>query len=424
MAYRNLRQATGVGGIQPFFIAYHHYGEFPFLTYTSIHSHKGESIMTTYPLLATCASGLEALVAKELKQLGYTTQTENGRVRFEGGPLDIARCNIWLRTADRIKIIMGEFPAKTFESLFDQTYALNWDLFLPLDAAFPVSGKSVQSQLHHVPTCQAMVKKAIVKKIQTLYHRHTPLKETGATYPIEISIRKDKALLTLDTTGSSLFKRGYRQDKGGAPLKENMAAALIMLTNWHIDRPLYDPTTGSGTLAIEAALIGKNIAPGLSRHFVSEKWDIFKQAEYDKIRQEAKSAIREDVQLDILACDIDHRMIAIAESNAQAAGVADQIHFKQMQVADFTTQKEYGVIVANPPYGERLNDNDYTHQLYQTMGDLYRPLETWSKYILTSDRQFEIFYGQKATKKRKLYNGALRVDYYQYWGKRKPRPQA
>lgn len=197
MAYRNLRQATGVGGIQPFFIAYHHYGKFPFLTYTSIHSHKGESIMTTYSLLATCASGLEALVAKELKQLGYTTQTENGRVRFEGGPLDIARCNIWLRTADRIKIIMGEFPAKTFESLFDQTYALNWDIFLPLDAAFPVSGKSVQSQLHHVPTCQAMVKKAIVKKIQTLYHRHTPLKETGATYPIEISIRKDKALLTL-----------------------------------------------------------------------------------------------------------------------------------------------------------------------------------------------------------------------------------
>lgn len=375
--------------------------------------------MKTYQLMASCASGIEALVKNELKALGYDCQVENGRVRFEGPPQDIARTNIQLRTADRVKIIVGEFEAKTFEALFDQVKALNWSDLLPFDANFPVSGKSVKSQLHSVPTCQKMVKKAIVDHLKEAYFRRGQLPETGARYPIEVSIHKDQALLTLDTTGDSLFKRGYRQVKGGAPLKENFAASLVKLTTWFPDRPLVDPTCGSGTIAIEAALIGMNIAPGIHRHFVCEDWDIFRDQEFDKERAAAKAAIDHDIQLDIQASDIDHRMVEIAKANAQAAGVDHQITFKQMQVADFTTNKDFGIMISNPPYGERLNDEDSVHQLYQEMGEVFRPLETWSKYILTSDLAFEDYYGDKATKKRKLYNGALRTDFFQFWGKKK-----
>ncbi len=228
----------------------------------------------------------------------------------------------------------------------------------------------------------------------------------------------------MDSSGTSLFKRGYRQEKGGAPLKETLAAALVDLTTWFPDRPLYDPTTGSGTIAIEAAMKGMNIAPGLNRSFVCENWDIFPKEVFDQVRDQARADINHDIQLDILACDIDHRMIEIAQKNAEAAGVSHQIHFKQMQLADFTTQKSYGIIISNPPYGERLNDEDYIHKLYKKMGEIYRPLKTWSKYILTSDENFESYYGQKATKKRKLYNGALKVDYYQYWGEKRPRNKA
>ncbi|AEA00335.1 THUMP domain-containing class I SAM-dependent RNA methyltransferase [Aerococcus sp. Group 1] len=380
--------------------------------------------MKQYSLIATCASGIEALVSKELKDLGYSRENENGRVRFQGDLSDVAKTNIWLRTADRIKIVMGEFKATTFDQLYEQTKAIAWEDILPLDAEFPVSGKSVKSKLHHVPTCQSMVKKAIVDRLSEVYHRRGHLPETGARYPIEISIHKDKALLTLDSSGTSLFKRGYRQEKGGAPLKETLAAALVDLTTWFPDRPLYDPTTGSGTIAIEAAMKGMNIAPGLKRSFVCEDWDIFPKEVFDQVRHQARAAIDHDIQLEILACDIDHRMIEIAQKNAEAAGVSHQIHFKQMQLADFTTQKSYGIIISNPPYGERLNDEDYVHDLYEKMGEIYRPLKTWSKYILTSDENFESYYGQKATKKRKLYNGALKVDYYQYWGEKRPRNKA
>ena len=371
-----------------------------------------------FKLIATCAAGIESIVGNELKHLGYKVNVENGRVRFDGDVADIAKTNLWLRTADRIKIVVGEFTAKTFEELFQGVESLNWEDFLPLDAEFPVAGKSQKSTLHNVPSVQAITKKAIVTKMSTVYHRRTKLPETGALYPIEVAINKDKVLITLDTTGSSLFKRGYRVDKGGAPLKENMAAALVLLARWYPEMPFVDPVCGSGTIPIEAALIGCNIAPGLKRNFAFENWDWVDKDIVKQAREQAQAAIKKDVDLDISGYDIDGSMIEIAKENAVQAGVQDIVNFKQMAVKDFKTDKINGVIVANPPYGERLSDKEHVHQLYQQMGKLYQPLTSWSKYILTSDLQFEQFYGTKATKRRKLYNGSLRTDFFQYWGKK------
>ena len=371
-----------------------------------------------FKLIATCAAGIESIVGNELKHLGYKVNVENGRVRFDGDVADIAKTNLWLRTADRIKIVVGEFTAKTFEELFQGVESLNWEDFLPLDAEFPVAGKSQKSTLHNVPSVQAITKKAIVTKMSTVYHRRTKLPETGALYPIEVAINKDKVLIILDTTGSSLFKRGYRVNKGGAPLKENMAAALVLLARWYPEMPFVDPVCGSGTIPIEAALIGCNIAPGLKRNFAFENWDWVDKDIVKQAREQAQAASKKDVDLDISGYDIDGSMIEIAKENAVQAGVQDIVNFKQMAVKDFKTDKINGVIVANPPYGERLSDKEHVHQLYQQMGKLYQPLTSWSKYILTSDLQFEQFYGTKATKRRKLYNGSLRTDFFQYWGKK------
>lgn len=371
-----------------------------------------------FKLIATCAAGIESIVGNELKHLGYKVNVENGRVRFDGDVADIAKTNLWLRTADRIKIVVGEFTAKTFEELFQGVERLNWEDFLPLDAEFPVAGKSQKSTLHNVPSVQAITKKAIVTKMSTVYHRRTKLPETGALYPIEVAINKDKVLITLDTTGSSLFKRGYRVNKGGAPLKENMAATLVLLARWYPEMPFVDPVCGSGTIPIEAALIGCNIAPGLKRNFAFEDWDWVDKDIIKQAREQAQAAIKKDIDLDISGYDIDGSMIEIAKENAVQAGVQDIVNFKQMAVKDFKTDKINGVIVANPPYGERLSDKEHVHQLYQQMGKLYQPLTSWSKYILTSDLQFEQFYGTKATKRRKLYNGSLRTDFFQYWGKK------
>ncbi|GAB5052303.1 THUMP domain-containing class I SAM-dependent RNA methyltransferase [Pediococcus ethanolidurans] len=373
--------------------------------------------MQKFELMATCASGIEALVGKELRELGYEVQVENGRVRFEGTIEDILKTNLWLRTADRIKIVVSEFEAKTFDSLFEQTKKIDWDQLLPIDASFPVEGRSRNSQLHSVPDAQAIVKKAIVNQLSDTYHRRTRLPETGAVYPIEVAINKDQVQLTLDTTGDSLFKRGYRIDKGGAPLKENMAAALVLLTSWKPDMPFIDPVCGSGTIPIEAALIGQNIAPGFNRNFICEKWDWVPAEVSEKLRDEADAQANYDVKLDITGYDIDQNMINISKRNALEAGLGDVISFKQMAVKDFKSEKLNGVIVANPPYGQRLSDQESVRKLYHEMGMVYKPLKTWSKYILTSDLEFERFYGSQATKKRKLYNGALRTDYFQYWGK-------
>lgn len=376
-----------------------------------------------FSLIATAAAGLEALVGKELRDMGIECQVENGRARFKGTMEDIAKANLWLRTADRVKIVVGEFDALTFDELFEKVKALPWEDFLPLDANFPVAGRSIKSKLYSVPDCQAITKKAIVDRLRNYYHRpaSVPLAETGALFQLEVALLKDHVLVTLDTTGPSLFKRGYRLEKGGAPLKENMAAALVMLTNWRKDRPFVDPVCGSGTLCIEAALIGHNIAPGFNRSFACEEWDWFSQDVMDKVRQTAEEAADYDVELDISGYDISGPMIDLAQKNADEIGLGDSITFKQQAVKDFKTDKEYGVIVANPPYGERLGEEETVRVLYRQMGQVFKPLTTWSKYILTSDLQFEEIYGAKATKKRKLYNGALRTDFFQYWGTRPPR---
>lgn len=377
--------------------------------------------MKTYDIIATAAMGLEAIVAKEVRGLGYDCEVENGKVTYKGDARAIARSNMWLRTADRIKIKVGEFKATTFDQLFEQTKALNWEDFLPEDAEFPVSGKSVKSTLFSVSDCQAIVKKAIVNRMQHHYKRTSWLEESGPLFKIEVALHKDIATLTIDTSGAGLHKRGYRTGQGEAPLKETLAAALIMLTNWQVDKPFIDPFTGSGTIPIEAALIGQNIAPGFNREFLSEGWPWVGDQIWDEVRQEAEDLAKYDEPLDISGFDIDHKMVEIAKANSIEAGLGDLITFKQMQVRDLTTQKEYGVIVGNPPYGERIGEKKAVEQMYREMGQSLGRLDTWSIYIITSHPDFEKLYGKPATKKRKLFNGFIRTDYYQYWGKRPPR---
>ena len=370
-------------------------------------------------LIATCAAGIEGILGNEMKHLGYSANVENGRVRFQGDFNDVIKTNLWLRTADRIKIVLATFTAKTFDDLFESIKSIAWENWLSLDATFPVNAKSQKSQLHNVPSVQSISKKAIVERMNQIYHRRTKFPETGAVYPVEVVINKNKVMVLLDTTGSSLFKRGYRLDKGGAPLKENMAAAIVLLSHWYPEYPFVDPTCGSGTIPIEAAMFARNIAPGLKRSFVFENWQQVDSKQVEVARKAARNQIKNGDNLDIAGYDIDGRMINIATVNAKAAGVLSNIKFKQLALKDFKTNKINGVIVANPPYGQRLSDKETVHQIYRQMGNVYRPLTTWSKYILTSDLNFEKYYGQKASKKRKLYNGSLRTDLYQFWGKKK-----
>ncbi|MBY0122643.1 class I SAM-dependent RNA methyltransferase [Bacillus sp. S/N-304-OC-R1] len=377
--------------------------------------------MTKYDIIATSAMGLEALVAKEVRALGYDCEVENGRITYKGDALAIARSNLWLRTADRVRIKVGEFKATTFDELFEKTKALPWEKFLSEDAEFPVTGKSVKSKLFSVPDCQAIVKKAIVERMRTHYKKTGWFDENGPLFKIEVAIHKDVALLTIDASGSGLHKRGYRAEQGEAPLKETLAAALVMLTNWTPDKPFVDPFCGSGTIPIEAAMIGQNIAPGFNREFISEAWAWVPESVWDEARTEAEDLAKYDQEIDITGTDIDHRMVKIAQENAFEAGFGELINFKQMQVKDFTTNKEYGVIVGNPPYGERLGDKPTVQKMYEEMGKALAELDTWSIYILTSDEEFEKCFGKQATKKRKLFNGFIKTDYYQYWGKRPPK---
>ena len=379
-----------------------------------------------FNLIATAAAGLEAVVGRELRELGYDCQVENGRVRFQGDVRAIIETNLWLRAADRIKIIVGTFPAKTFEELFQGVFALDWENYLPLGACFPISkAKCVKSKLHNEPSVQAISKKAVVKKLQKHYARPEgiPLMETGPEFKIEVSILKDVATVMIDTTGSSLFKRGYRTEKGGAPIKENMAAAILQLSNWYPDKPLIDPTCGSGTFCIEAVMIARKMAPGLRRSFAFEEWNWISDRLIQEVRTEAAKKVDRELELDIMGCDIDARMVEIAKANAQAAGVAGDITFKQMRVQDLRSDKINGVIISNPPYGERLSDDAGVTKLYAEMGQVFAPLKTWSKFILTSDEAFETKYGSQADKKRKLYNGTLKVDLYQYFGQRVKRQE-
>lgn len=377
--------------------------------------------MTKFNLVATAAMGLEAIVGDEVRELGYDAHVENGKVYFEGDELAIARTNLWLRVADRVKIIVGTFPAKTFDQLFEGVKALDWEKYLPVDANFPVSGKAVKSKLYSVPDCQAITKKAIVERLKQAYQRNSFLDESGAKFKIEISILKDVATLTIDTSGAGLHKRGYRQLQGEAPLKETLAAALVKVSKWNPSRPFVDPFCGSGTIALEAAMIGQNIAPGYNRDFISEEWPWFKKEIWDQARDEADEKADYDQPLNIIGSDIDHRMVALAQENATEAGFGDIITFKQMQARDFTTMDTDGVMIGNPPYGERIGEVEVIEQVISDLGHVMKNYPTWSVYMLSSMENFETLYGRRATKKRKLFNGFIRTDYYQYWGQKSKR---
>lgn len=377
--------------------------------------------MTKFQLVATAAMGLESIVAQEVQDLGYETRVENGKVYFEGDETAIARCNLWLRVADRVKIVVAEFPAHTFDQLFENTKAIEWEKFLPVDAAFPVSGKSVKSKLFSVPDCQSIVKKAIVERMKFHYKRLGFLDESGATYKIEVSILKDVATLTIDTSGAGLHKRGYRQSQGEAPLKETLAAALVKISRWSPSRPFVDLFCGSGTIPLEAAMIGQNIAPGYNREFISEEWNWMKEKIWEDARNEADDLANYDQPLEIIGSDIDHRMVTIAQCNALEAGFGDLITFKQMQATDFTTKLLDGVIISNPPYGERIGEKEEIENVIRTLGQIMKNYPTWSVYMLSSMENFEELYGKKATKKRKLFNGFIRTDLYQYWGQKSKR---
>ncbi|MRG88291.1 THUMP domain-containing class I SAM-dependent RNA methyltransferase [Salinibacillus xinjiangensis] len=376
-------------------------------------------MVKTFTLIATSAAGLESVVANEVKALGYTdVEVENGRVMYKTDALGIARSNLWLRTADRVKLVMGEFETKTFDELFEGTKALPWEDYIPEDGQIPVIGKSVKSQLHSVPDCQAIVKKAIVDRMTKKHGMVGRLPENGPFYRVEVALLKDRATISMDTSGTGLHKRGYRIKQNEAPLKETLAAALIQLTNWRPNDPFIDPFTGSGTIPIEAALIGQNIAPGFNREFAAEEWPIVPQKIWDEALTEAEDEANYDQPLDISGFDIDHRMIEFAQANAQEAGLVDLIHWKQMQAKDLNPKVPNGYLIGNPPYGERLGERDEVEQIYRDLGSIMNQHPSWSVYILTSYEDFEKMYGKKATKKRKLYNGFIRTDYYQYFGKR------
>jgi len=378
--------------------------------------------MTQYNLIATTTFGMEGVVKDEVKKLGFSNlDVSNGKVEFEGNEKDICKSNLWLRSAERVQIKVGEFEATDFDELYEKTKDLPWDWFLPENAHFPVSGKSVKSQLHHVPTCQSITKKAIVDSLKERYNTSW-FDEDGPTYKIEIAMYKDTATLTIDTSGTGLHKRGYRSLSSTAPLQETIAAGMITLSKWDSDRILIDPFSGSGTIPIEAALMAKNIAPGLNREFDFEKWPLIKNSDIKEVKEEAKSLIKEDVEPRLIAgYDIDENMVSMGRYHAKHAGVSDIIHFQQMDFKDFSTNRKYGYIIGNPPYGMRMSDEKDIEKLYSIMGEKLLPLDTWSYYILTAYEKFEQVFGKEASKRRKLYNGGIKVDYYQYYGPWPPR---
>ena len=377
--------------------------------------------MKEIELIATSTFGLETVVKREVQNLGYDNiSVENGKVNFTGGISAIPKANLWLRTADRILLKMGEFKVISFEELFEQTKSLSWENWITKDAKFTVVGKSVNSKLYSVSDCQSIVKKAVVEKLKTIYNTEW-FEETGPSYTIQVSILKDIATLTIDTSGEGLHKRGYREKALEAPLKETLAAAMIQLSFWNKDRILVDTFCGSGTIPIEAAMIGKNIAPGLQRNFASEEWPQIGERLWKEERVNALKAINQDINLKIYAYDIDEKAVEIAKNNAFEAGVDDCIDFTVKDIRKLDFDGEYGVIISNPPYGERLGDEEKVKRLYSTMGQKFNKLNTWSKYILTSFEEFEKYYKKEADKKRKLYNGRLKVNYYQYFGLRPPK---
>lgn len=377
--------------------------------------------MNNIKLIATTTFGLESTVKRELINMGYDNLTvSDGAIEIEGSYNDIPILNINLRSSDRILLVMGRFKALSFDELFEGTKSLPWGDIIPEDGHFIITGKSVKSTLYSVPDCQSIVEKAIVNKLKQKY-KVSWFQKTGAIYKVQVSILKDIVTLTIDTTGPALNKRGYRDSAVAAPLKETIAHALIDLSYYRPERTLLDPCCGSGTIAIEAAFKAKNIAPGISRKFVSEDWDIIDASVWKSTRSKAFSSIKVDFTPTIYASDIDKNAIEIAMHNAVNAGVDDCIIFENKPLNQVKLPCRYGVCICNPPYAERMGEIDEVEQLYRDMGKLFRDDNTWSVYVITSHEGFEKLYGKRADKKRKLFNGSVKVDYYQYFGLRPPK---
>lgn len=381
--------------------------------------------MKTFELIAPCHFGMESVLKKEIDDLGYDiTEVQDGRVTFFGDAEAICRANIFLRTAERILVKVGSFHAETFEELFQGTKKLPWEEWIPADGKFWVAkAASVKSKLFSPSDIQSIMKKAMVDRLKDVYHVNW-FNEDGASYPLRVFLLKDEVTVGLDTTGESLHKRGYRKLTAKAPIAENLAAGLIMLTPWHADRILIDPFCGSGTIPIEAAMMAANIAPGMNRSFLAESWKnaIPKSLWYDSVT-EAQDLIKIDVDTDIQGFDLDDEMVKISRENAKLAGVEKMIHFQRRDVAQLSHPKKYGFIITNPPYGERISDKKELPALYETIGKRYAALDSWSMYLITSYDKAEEDIGRKADKNRKIYNGMMKTYFYQFMGPKPPKRQ-
>ncbi len=381
--------------------------------------------MKTYELVVPCHFGMEAVTKREIYDLGYEiTRVEDGRITFEGDAEAICRANVFLRTAERVLLLVGRFKATTFEELFQGIKALPWEEYIPQDGKFWVKkASSIKSKLFSPSDIQSIAKKAMVERLKGVYKTEW-FKEDGAAYPIRIFLLKDEVMVALDTSGDSLHKRGYRLQTSKAPITETLAAALIMLTPWRRDRILVDPFCGSGTFPIEAAMMAANIAPGMNREFTAEAWTniIPKQLWYDAV-QEAEEMVDKDIVVDIQGYDLDGDVVKAARENAKRAGVDHLIHFQQRDVAKMSHPKKYGFIITNPPYGERLEEKADLPELYTTIGDVYKNLDSWSMYMITSYEDAERYVGKKADKNRKIYNGMIKTYFYQFMGPKPPKKE-
>ncbi len=373
--------------------------------------------MAKLTLVATATFGLEAIVKREIISLGYKIlKSEDARITFLGDERAVCRCNLWLRCADRLLIQLGEFKALSFEELFQQTKALPWEEWIPMDGEIIVTGTSVKSQLHSVPDCQKIVKKAIVERLKETYQVEW-FPETGAKYTVKVRLLKDQASITLDTSGIGLHKRGYRVSDVEAPIKETLASALIQLSFWKPCRLLVDPLCGSGTIPIEAAMLGRNIAPGLSRNFAAEEWEAIPKELWKEERKKAFEAIDYDADVRIIGSDISKAAIKASKQNAIGAGVEDCISFHVSPVSNLKANEKYGILITNPPYGERIGKKNQIYRIYDDIRKFYLENPTWSIYLVTSDKEFEKYFLEKpADRRRKLYNGRIEICYYQYYG--------
>ncbi|MCC0629328.1 MULTISPECIES: class I SAM-dependent RNA methyltransferase [unclassified Clostridioides] len=379
--------------------------------------------MKNYTLISPCFFGMEKMLAREITNLGYEIiKTEDGRITYKTDEFGIAKSNMWLRCAERVHLKIAEFEAKSFDELFENTKRINWSRYIPYGAQFPISkASSIKSKLYSTPDVQAIVKKAIVESLKKSYLEDGLLKEDKEKYPVFVFIHKDKVTISIDTTGDALHKRGYREKANKAPIRETLAAGLIYLTPWKAGRVLVDPMCGSGTILIEAAMIGINMAPGLNREFISEKWRTLDKKIWWDVRKDAFNKIDNESKFKIYGYDIDSECIDIARENAEIAGVDEYIEFNVGDATQFKSEDEFGFIITNPPYGERLEDKDSVKQLYKELGYAFRKLKNWSYYLITSYEDFEYEFGQKADKKRKLYNGMLKTNFFQYPGPKPPR---